>query len=80
MSTLFWGSTTLTEPLIPGPGLSAGPLRPGDAGRDHAAVPTDAPTIMDSSLLWGLAITLGTFLKSEKALSMFTTSKDVMRR
>ena len=36
--------------------------------------------LLDSSLLWGLAITLGTYpLKSEKALSMFTTSKDVMR-
>ena len=82
MSTLFWGSTTLSAEPFNTAGQTFLPDH-YDPETPDVITPRFRLTLqrlLDSSLLWGLAITLGTYpLKSEKALSMFTTSKDVMR-
>jgi len=81
MSTLFWGSTTLSAEPFNTAGQTFLPDH-YDPETPDVITPRFRLTLqrlLDSSLLWGLAITLGTWpLKSEKALSAFTTSKDVM--
>jgi Na+-driven multidrug efflux pump len=81
MSTLFWGSTTLSAEPFNTAGQTFLPDH-YDPETPDVITPRFRLTLqrlLDSSLLWGLAITLGTYpLKSEKALSAFTTSKEVM--
>ena len=81
MSTLFWGSTTLSAEPFNTAGQTFLPDH-YDPETPDVITPRFRLTLqrlLDSSLLWGLAITLGTWpLKSEKALSAFTTSKEVM--
>ena len=82
MSTLFWGSTTLSaEPF----NTASQTFLPDHYDPEAPDVITPRfrltlQRLLDSSLLWGLAITLGTWpLKGEKVLSVFTTSKEVMK-